>query len=948
VESIRKLRAGKRQTHIVIVDNASSEETVAKTRQLFGQDSNVSLVFNTDNLGFAGGNNVGYRYAKEQFGDAFIVVMNNDVVVHDSEFAEKCCELFCRWSYSVLGPDTVTPDRRRENPWNDYVYGIDGWKDLRSLFVRQKKDYLKTGFAAFQRVGERSPQETAIANPILQGACYIFSPIFVHCNKQPFDKASFLYGEEFPLATNCLITGHFMLYSSDLAVAHEEGVSTNLVVDRKKMLHGYNGALSGVELSSLRLERQASAVAGRPLGIDDDLIRKLTSDGRRHVLVDLFFCQPGFHGGGEYGKAVFKGLIKTSLRRPDIQLWAALDPDLFIDEWIWDECRRFAINIVRVKSYDDVVKLVNLSCFYSFFAPAIVVYTGYEYMKQVGSDLRFDELTTTRVVGTLLDLRDFELVSQWEPIAEARRKAGCSPELDFTPKQWEAESARQTKMSQDLGLMYQRICRHKALKTLVTISSHSAQSIKENAQRSQPIEVLFPPEKSRAKPEPFTWHSIDFENDRYLVLLLAGRFEKNAASAVAAFDKLFRDAAFASAHPSLKLVLVGINNIGGVGIKKPQEHHRIINIPHLPPAQLEYLLSKARGLLYPSFNEGFGYPPLEAMSLGVPCVVSDCTSLPEVCGNVAHYCDPLNIDSIASAISSLLAREPNVRAMQAWTDTIKRRQAQDLNRLSLLICGELSPGRSSLADAGAKVADDSGGRNVVFRYEGYCPICEKRTSFAATNDWLRDHYLCSECESLPRERALMCVIQKYAPDWRSLRIHESSPEDRGASRKLRQECNHYIATQFDPDFGFGKVHPSGVYQSEDLERQTFADESFDIVVTQDVMEHVFDADAVFREIFRTLAPGGVHIFTTPLVNKHSPTACRAKRMPNGHIEFLAPAEYHGNPMSREGSLVTWHWGFDIVNVVARAGAGIASVINVTNQTMGIEGEYLEVIVQRKN
>jgi hypothetical protein len=70
-------------------------------------------------------------------------------------------------------------------------------------------------------------------------------------------------------------------------------------------------------------------------------------------------------------------------------------------------------------------------------------------------------------------------------------------------------------------------------------------------------------------------------------------------------------------------------------------------------------------------------------------------------------------------------------------------------------------------------------------------------------------------------------------------------------------------------------------------------------------------------------------------------------MPNGKIDFLAPAEYHGNPMSSEGSLVTWHWGFDIVDVVARADAGVASVINATNQTMGIEGEYLEVIMQKK-
>jgi GT2 family glycosyltransferase/glycosyltransferase involved in cell wall biosynthesis len=687
VESIKRLGAESHPIQIIIVDNASSEDEVAKTRELFGHDKNISLIFNLKNLGFSGGNNTGYRYARESFGDAFIVVMNNDNVIHDSKFVAKCFQLFRDWSYSVLGPDIVTPEGRRENPWNDYVYGPDGWNNLHNLYVHQKKDYLKKGRAAHRRLGERNPQKRTFLNPILQGACYIFSPIFTCCHQRPFDESIFLYGEEFPLAIDCLTSGHLMLYSSELAVVHEEGVSTGLLKEQQKMLHSYDGALKGIELSSLRLQRHGDATVGRPIGFDACLIRNLTSDGRRHVLIDLFFCQPGFHGGGEYGKAVFSGLIEEQLRHPDIQIWAAIDPDLFIDEWVWDECRRFAINIVRVKSYDDIVKLVNMNCFYSFFAPAIVVYTGYEYMKRVGGDLKFDDITTTRIVGALLDLRDFELASQWESIAEARRKAGCSPELELTPERLEAEKARQEKKAQELALMYQRICRHKALKTLITISSHSAESIKKNAHCSQPVEVLFAPEKKRAKPESFIWSGIDFENDLYLVMLNAGRLEKNAASAVAAFDKLFYQSDFAIVNPNLKLVLVGLNKASDLGVKKPREHRRIVALPHLSPARLEYLLTKARGLIYPSFNEGFGYPPLEAMSVGVPCVVSDCTSLPEVCGDAVIYCNPLDVDSIADGIKKTLRHQPKTQKLKEQAAKVKSRQAKDLAILSSLICG---------------------------------------------------------------------------------------------------------------------------------------------------------------------------------------------------------------------------------------------------------------------
>ena len=202
--------------------------------------------------------------------------------------------------------------------------------------------------------------------------------------------------------------------------------------------------------------------------------------------------------------------------------------------------------------------------------------------------------------------------------------------------------------------------------------------------------------------------------------------------------------------------------------------------------------------------------------------------------------------------------------------------------------------------------------NLFKKERGYCPICEKETLFTSLHSWLRDHYICELCNSIPRERGLMNVINNVYPNWKKLKIHESSPGNRGTSIKLFHECPQYIASQYDPNIQYGDIHPENKYRSEDLEKQTFADESFDIVVTQDVMEHIFDAEAAFREIHRTLKPGGAHIFTTPLVNKGKPTQRRAELLSDGHVKHHFPPEYHGNPMSSEGSLVTWHWGLDII------------------------------------
>lgn len=236
----------------------------------------------------------------------------------------------------------------------------------------------------------------------------------------------------------------------------------------------------------------------------------------------------------------------------------------------------------------------------------------------------------------------------------------------------------------------------------------------------------------------------------------------------------------------------------------------------------------------------------------------------------------------------------------------------------------------------------------LYQREGFCPICEKYVTFSSQHSWLRDHYLCSECKSIPRERAIMNVIQLTFPNWRNLSIHESSPVGRGASLKLRDECEKYLASQYDPAIGFGNKNQTAGYQSEDLEHQTFSDETFDIVVTQDVMEHVFDANMTFREIYRTLKPGGAHIFTTPLVNKEKPSLKRAEKNASGEIIYLYPPEYHGNPMTAEGSLVTWHWGYDIENYIAKAIGQKPTIINPLNKELGIEAEFIEVIIFKKN
>ena len=82
---------------------------------------------------------------------------------------------------------------------------------------------------------------------------------------------------------------------------------------------------------------------------------------------------------------------------------------------------------------------------------------------------------------------------------------------------------------------------------------------------------------------------------------------------------------------------------------------RIIMIGSISDQDLLAVYALSAIFCFPSFAEGFGLPPLEAMASGVPIVVSNTTSLPEVCGNAGTYADPRQPSAIAEAIDSLLS-----------------------------------------------------------------------------------------------------------------------------------------------------------------------------------------------------------------------------------------------------------------------------------------------------
>jgi SAM-dependent methyltransferase len=132
---------------------------------------------------------------------------------------------------------------------------------------------------------------------------------------------------------------------------------------------------------------------------------------------------------------------------------------------------------------------------------------------------------------------------------------------------------------------------------------------------------------------------------------------------------------------------------------------------------------------------------------------------------------------------------------------------------------------------------------------------------------------------------------------------------------VRKLQNYVLSEYFDLTPVGGYV--SGI-RNENLECLTFQDQSFDLVINSDVLEHVADLDKALSEIRRVLKPGGHHVFTVPGDNGMEKTRVRAALV-HGEIRHFTEPEMHSDPIRQTGSLAFRNFGADVLEYVSRDG-----------------------------
>ena len=252
---------------------------------------------------------------------------------------------------------------------------------------------------------------------------------------------------------------------------------------------------------------------------------------------------------------------------------------------------------------------------------------------------------------------------------------------------------------------------------------------------------------------------------------------------------------------------------------------------------------------------------------------------------------------------------------------------------------------------------------LPYRQRGFDPVCRTFDTFRSEREWFRDGLLSQECKTTPRERAMGVVLETYfrnALMSKHAKIHASvwvaSARLSTLNKRLRERnASCFTASQHQLDTPCGTILDDGA-MALDLEKQScIEDETFDLVVTQDVFSYVLDAGAAFAEIARTLKPGGALVSTFPLTSKTQPTFETSRKDPatqprnaTQRVTVLATPEVHDNPMGGAPSLVTRQWGYDVKDFIERESGLKTFIMHIDMPCAGIHhAEYREVVVSIK-
>ncbi len=349
-----------------------------------------------------------------------------------------------------------------------------------------------------------------------------------------------------------------------------------------------------------------------------------------NLLFNLVAVQPihsaKFHGGGSYGEVIFWALVKRG-----VQFSCAYDSRKYLDPMILDACKTQNIPLfdINEKTPQQIIDENQIDTFYTPL-----------YSLEKKWDINVKDF-----VFTWHGVRALEMQYSWAGVGFAKKLGQKFEALVRYRESWKKHYYKPKYQA-----LAARMAEGKA--RTITVSEHSRASIKSFFPELLDLEIpVFYSPMTAYEPEGFLPPGVAAK--KYFLLTSGARWEKNNLRAAMAFDELVGMYQSQGKPFDFKMVITGAANPKAY-LCHLKHKDRFVLLGYVENRELEFLHQNAYAFVFPSLNEGFGYPPVQSMRYGVPVAASGTTSIPEVCGDAVLYFDPYSVSEIKNRLVQLL------------------------------------------------------------------------------------------------------------------------------------------------------------------------------------------------------------------------------------------------------------------------------------------------------
>ncbi len=375
------------------------------------------------------------------------------------------------------------------------------------------------------------------------------------------------------------------------------------------------------------------------------------------ILIDLISVQGYINGGAEYCKALYSRLL-TNI---DVELYGLYDSNMQFcgdDEQIFVNSLVEIIDINNVKLSDYIIAK-NIKV---FFIGIIQRYVYYDL-----SEISCDCICVCHDIGNI-EIAANRIYTHY-PIT-LRSIINYIFDNYFPTSSFSTYNRILRSYKSIIRFMRQDNVK------LITVSQYTLNSIKYyiSELKHKEITCLYPPLifENIVSSENLLISSkvLALKGKKYLLLLNADRDNKISSLIYSTFSQIV------TAYPDLHLVTTGGTFL----------HENVVNLGFVNSNELRFLYMNSYLLLYPSYSEGFGFPPIEAMKYNVPSIVSNVCSMPEVLSKSVAYFSPFYAHDFFRVLSYVYEhRSSYVKDLPQYYEKIKMKSHEDFNSLVKLI-----------------------------------------------------------------------------------------------------------------------------------------------------------------------------------------------------------------------------------------------------------------------